>query len=95
MISSYIKFTVRISRDHCTQATSQSYSNPDITSIESQPGNTWLNLGLWDYREKTWDYGTTPCLKLGFQKSGFNLGLWISNPTILVDIMTSSKQVIF
>ncbi len=39
------------------------------------------NLGLWDYREKFWDYGITPCLKLGLQKSALKLGLWISNST--------------
>ena len=41
------------------------------------------NLGLWDYRGKNWDYGITPCLKLGLQKSALKLGLWISNPTKL------------
>ncbi len=39
------------------------------------------NLGLWDYREKIWDYGITPCLKLGLQKSALKLGLCISNST--------------
>ncbi len=41
------------------------------------------NLGLWDYRGEIWDYGITPCLKLGLQKSAMKLGLWISNPTKL------------
>ena len=41
------------------------------------------NLGLWDYRGKFWDYGITPCVKLGLQKSALKLGLWISNPTKL------------
>ena len=41
------------------------------------------NLGLWDYRGKILDYGITPCLKLGLQKSALKLGLWISNPTKL------------
>ncbi len=35
------------------------------------------NLGLWDYRGEKWDYGITPCLKLGLQKSALKLGLWI------------------
>ncbi len=39
------------------------------------------NLGLWDYRGKNWDYGITPCLKLGLQKSALKWGLWISNST--------------
>ena len=30
------------------------------------------NLGLWDYRERIWDYGITPCLKLGLQKSALD-----------------------
>ncbi len=41
------------------------------------------NLGLWDYKGEIWDYGITPCLKLGLQKSASKLGLWISNPTKL------------
>ncbi len=32
---------------------------------------------------KNWDYGITPCLKLGLQKSTLKLGSWISNPTKL------------
>ncbi len=39
------------------------------------------NLGLWDDRGKIWDYGITPCLKLGLQKSALKLGLFISNST--------------
>ena len=36
-----------------------------------------IYLGLWDYRGENCDYGITPCLKLGLQKSGvaLNVGL--------------------
>ncbi len=36
-------------------------------------GPPLANLGLWDYRGKNWDYGITPCLKLGLQKSALKL----------------------
>ena len=40
-------------------------------------------MGLWNYRGKIWDYGITPYLTLGLQKSALKLGLWISNPAQL------------
>ena len=46
----YIRFTVRITGDHCTEATSQSYRNPGITSIDSPSGNTCLICYTTMYR---------------------------------------------
>ena len=79
---SYISFTVMISADHCSEATSQSYMNPGITYIESQPGNTWVKClpgpfpAIWLMRNVFPDFlcPVIPMMTSGF----FNCLIWSS-----------------
>ena len=42
-------------------------------STEAIKGAPIANLGLWEYREKNWDYGITPCLKYSLSGSLYKI----------------------